>query len=277
MAPPSREWRKDTRRGGYATMTLAVLVGYTWISASQQVVVLANGQTRHAASWWGWPLVSSAVLLLAGAYVVLATYFDRWPILGREWTEVDHSTRYALWFQGLDLSWSLPNDRPGMIDVIITMIVSNGGNAGSIRAHFEKFLVELNGLKPADTESGTRDLRLLPSETKTRFFRLGLMQGLSQGTMEGALEYSILYGPPTGFPMYRRTHKLNFWETFPITQDMIRTGNFGQAKILWADIEPEQDIDVPGHMPPVVITSAVAQPSLSVGNKVLGSSPDADS
>ena len=61
MAPPSRDWKKDTRRGGYATMTLAVLVGYTWISASQQLVVLSNGQIRHAAAWWGWPLIASGV------------------------------------------------------------------------------------------------------------------------------------------------------------------------------------------------------------------------
>jgi hypothetical protein len=274
MAPPSREWRRDTRRGGYATMTLAVLVGYTWVSASQQLVVLANGQIRHAASWWGWPLIASALLLIAGAYVVLATYFDRWPILGREWTEVDHSTRYALWFQGLNFSWGLSNDKPGMIDCVMTMILSNGGDAGPIRAHFEKFLVELNGLKPTGTESGTRDLRLLPSETKTRYFRLGLIQGLPEGEMQGVLEYSISYGPPTGFPVYRRTHKIRFWQTFPITLDMVTTGDFGLTTIQWADIEPEEDADVPGYMPPIALASPGVQPSAIEGKRVADSPSD---
>ncbi len=224
-APISREWRITTRRGAYGAMVLALTVGYTWVSATRD---------------WGWPLFPAAALLIVGLYVLLTTYVDQLPTIFRR--EYDNSTKYTLWFDTFSQGWIKNEDDPRKFGLRAKLTFSNGGNQ-IIQFIVERFDLDVK-VDDADSVSGgtssTTPFRLLPGRGKTVFFD-GL--GISEGTISGTIRYAINYGPPSGFPSYRRTHAIEFQSIEPITGDMV-ANSVERIVLDWWDLKPEEDEDL---------------------------------
>jgi hypothetical protein len=225
QAPISPEWRTTTRRGAYATMILALTLGYTWISATRD---------------WGWPLLPSATLLIAGIYVFLTTYFDRLPaIFGRD-RPVDHSTKYTLWFDGFSQAWSIDEDDPSKLNLRAILTFLNGGNQ-IIQFTVEQLELEVVGADSVSRTSFTDPFRLLPNRGKSVW---PPALSISEGKISGTIRYAMKYEPPSGFPSYRRTHVICFTSAQPITGDFV--ANSAEPNVLdWWDLKPEEDEDLP--------------------------------
>lgn len=222
----SPEWRTTTRRGAYATMTLALLIGYTWISATRD---------------WGWPLLPSAVLLIAGIYVLLTTYVDRLPaIFGRDYIPVDRSTKYTLWFDGFRQGWGVDDDDRSKLYLRAILTFVNGGNQ-IIQLKIERLELEVDGVDPVSRAPYTTShFRLLPGRSRN-FWPPAVR--ISEGAISGTVRYAITYGPPTGFPSYRRTHAISFTSTEPVTGDKV-ANSVDRIVPDWWDLEPEEDEDL---------------------------------
>jgi hypothetical protein len=226
LMPVSPEWRRDTRRGAYAAMTLGLLVGYTWIAATRD---------------WGWPLIPAALILLGGIYVLLTTYYDRLPpVLGRERIPVDHSTKYTLSFIDQFAGWSVNEDQPDRLDVQLAITLGNGGT-GIIQVHLDDLQVQMMGIKQESNIFITRDFRLLPGQTK-RFWAPAI-RSIPEGATGGEIEYEITYGPPTGFPKYIRRHHIAIMESQPITLEMVKNKKFDNVTLYNRDMQAESDED----------------------------------
>jgi hypothetical protein len=227
QAPISSKWRTTTRRGAYAAMILALTVGYTWVSATQD---------------WGWPLLPAAVILIAGIYVLLTTYVDSLPIFGRE-RPVDHSTKYTLWFDQTWDTWSINVNDPGKLDLYMALQFSNGGNK-VIEFWVDQLDMEVDGAESVSYASDLRGLRLLPGRNR----RVGLpwVRGIPEGSVSGTIRYAMYYGPPPlSRPSYRRTHTIRFALTQPITCDMVANSGLEGVETEWWDVQSEEDKDLP--------------------------------
>jgi hypothetical protein len=223
-APISSEWRTTTRRGAYAAMILALTLGYTWISATRD---------------WGWPILPSAALLVVGIYVLLTTYIDQLPaIFGRD-RPVDHSTKYTLWLDTFLHSFSISEDDPSKLNLRVSLKFVNGGNQ-IIEVAVDQLSVEVevNGANSVTSITSTSLFRLLPGRGRT--FWPPDPAVIPQGTISGTVRYAITYGPPGGFPSYRRTHVMWFASTQPITGDIVANS---AERIVFdiGDHEPEED------------------------------------
>jgi hypothetical protein len=244
QVPVSNEWRHEWRRNGAGLMTVATVAGAGYISACQTFVVLSNGRLTHP-KWWSWPFWACLILAAAGLYAFLASYHDSLPFPGRE-RPVDHSTKYALGLQSLNLNirlWAAESTDPGRIDSQVGLVLLNGTQDKFLRAYLEKLEVTIAGIAPESDEYATREIRILPQNSRT-FFSPYIMK-LPQGdNIGGELSYSIVYGPPSRFPAYRRTHKLRF-----NTRQILNPGITDFGGVEWYDIEPEKDEDLPDGAP----------------------------
>jgi hypothetical protein len=225
--PTSPEWRSTTRRGAYAAMTLALLLGYTWISATRKV---------------GWPLLPAAVLLLAGGYVLITTYVDRLPaVLGRDRLPIDSRTKYTLWLDQLVATWSITPYDPAKLALRMAILMTNGGNE-VLQIKIERLELEVNGVNPVSYHGAITGYRILPGRSKQSWPPWVL--GVPEGTVLGTIRYSIIYGPPSGFPSYRRTHAISFVVNKQMTCDMVRNSHLDGVVTQWEDLEPEEDQDL---------------------------------
>lgn len=83
------------------------------------------------------------------------------------------------------------------------------------------------------------------------------------------MSYSIIYGPPGGFPAYRRTHTIMFYTHQILTREFNDLGG-----VDWQDIEPEKDEDLPDGAPEVPESQTAATvPSIPEGTAPTGGDP----
>lgn len=244
--PVSQEWRREWRRNGAGLMTVATVAAAGYVSACQTFVVLKDGKLTHP-SWWSWPFWVCLLLAAGGFYTFLASYHDRFPFPGRE-RPIDHSTKYSLGLQSVSLGiriWSMESPEPGRYDVQVVLDLVNGTQDKFIRAYLENMSVTVAGIAPEFDIYSTREIRILPRNI--RGFRSPYIMKVPMGdNIRGELSYTIIYGPPSGFPAYRRTHKLIF-----NTRQILNPGITDLGGVDWQDIEPETDEDLPDGAPPV--------------------------
>ncbi len=244
--PVSQDWRKEWRRNGGGLMTVAAAAAAAYISACQTFVVLSNGKLTHP-SWWSWPFWVCLIIAGVGIYAFLASYHDELPFLGRERT-VDHSTKYSLGLQGVNLTirkWTDDSPEPERLDARIALVLVNGNNDRFLRAYLEKMDVEISGIKPESNDYSCREIRILPRNS--RFFWSPFVMNIPVGdNVIGQVSYSIIYGPPSGFPAYRRTHKIVFRTHGILNREVTNLGGTD-----WQDLEAEADEDLPDGAPPV--------------------------
>jgi hypothetical protein len=194
--------------------------------------VTPTGRLVHP-SWWQWPLWVCFLGLFVGAYIVLTTYHDRFPMFGRA-RAVDHSSRFSLGLNSVALTVLF--DPAGTLAVRVGLDLISGGSS-VIEVHLDEMDVQVMGRPPDNNEFSTRDIRILPSRVKQ--FRSSFVSGLAPGTLiSGEISYTVTYGPAIGFPRYRRKHKVGFGTLREITAiDM-------PSPIDWWDLAPETDEDV---------------------------------
>jgi hypothetical protein len=249
--PVSRDWRNEWRRNGAGLMTLATIAGAGYVSACQTFVVLSNGKLTHP-SWWSWPFWLCLILAAAGLYSFLASYHDRIPFPGRE-RVVDHSTKYSLGLQAVHLNlrvWTDDSPEPGRYDARPALEFVNGTQDKFLRAYLENMDVTIAGLSPESNSYSSREIRILPRNS--RLFRSPYIMRVPTGdNIRGEIAYSIIYGPPAGFPAYRRTHKLGF-----NTRQILNPGVIDLGGVDWHDIEPEADEDLPNGASEILDSNA---------------------
>jgi hypothetical protein len=243
-APPLWEppvlpaWQRDCRRNGGAIASLFLVALLAWITASQTFIVLNDNKLVHPSSL-SWPLYVCIAGILAGCYVFAAADHKHLPIYGRQFEAPDHSMKYSLWFQGVEIEWINYEDEPDTQYASLGIMVSNGGHGSPIVVEVERLDIEMNGVKPA-TVPNFIPLRLLPNQSKR--FMSNRLDNIPHGNTAGIIDYSLSYGPVNGFPVYRRTHKVRFQMRKPITPNLIRSE--GGPGLTWIELEPEVDIDI---------------------------------
>jgi hypothetical protein len=236
--PVSPDWQRECRRNGAAIASLFLVALLAWITASQTFIVLNGNKLVHPSSL-SWPLYVCIAGILVGAYVFAAADRRYLPILGREFEKPDHSMKYSLWFQDVAIEWWTFSDKPDKVTAQIGIWISNGGRESPIVVEVERLDVEMNGVRSA-TSKGFIPLRFLPNQRK-RFLSDGL-DDIPHGNTSGTVDYSLRYGPVSGFPVYRRTHKVRFQMRKLITPNLIRSE--GGPGLTWIELEPEVDTDI---------------------------------
>lgn len=251
--PISVNWRKDCRRNGAAIISLFLIALLAWITASQTFIVLSGSKLVHPSSL-GWPLYICIAGALLGSYIFAAADRKWMPIPGREYEKPDHSLKYSLWFKDIAIEWLTYSDEPDKIYALVGIWISNGGRNSPIVVEVEKLDVVLNGVTP--TSSGNYiPLRFLPDQTKR--FLSSRLDHIPHGNAAGEISYSLKYGPVSGFPVYRRTHKISFQLRTPIDPAVVKSG--GASSWLWTELEPELDTDM--NPPPQAGISDFSRPS----------------
>ena len=236
--PVSPGWQKDCRRNGAAIVSLFLVALLAWITASQTFIVLNGNKLVHPSSL-SWPLYLCIAGVLLGGYVFAASGQSWLPIPGREYEKPDHRMKYSLWFQEVVVEWNTSSREPYKINALAGIGISNGGNDTPIIVEVERLDVQLNGVTPT-TSKYFFQLRLLPNQRKDLLS--DLIDDIPRGNASGEIAYSLRYGPVSGFPVYRRTHKVRFQIRAPITSAMIRGGQV--PGLTWTELEPEQDTDI---------------------------------
>ena len=244
--PVSQEWRREWRRNGGGLMTVATAAAAAYISACQTFIVLSNGRLTHP-SWWSWPFWICLVIAAIGIYAFLASYHDELPFPGRERT-VDHSSKYSLGLQTVGLTvrrWTDDSPEPGRADARISLMFVNGNNDRFLRAYLEKMDVTIAGIALESNDYSCREIRILPRNS--RLFWSPFIMNIPIGdNVKGQVSYSIIYGPPSGFPAHRRTHRIEFTSHGILTREIADIGG-----IDWQDLEAEADEDLPNGAPAV--------------------------
>ncbi len=267
--PVSREWRNEWRRNGAGLMTVATVAGAGYVSACQTFIVLSDGKLTHP-SWWSWPFWLCLALAVTGFYAFLASYHDRLPFPGRE-RIVDHSTKYSLGLQNVHINlriWTNESPEPGRNDAQTALEFVNGTQDKFLRAYLEDMNVTIAGIPPELNAYSSREIRILPRNS--RLFRSPYVMRIPTGdNIRGEISYSIVYGPPSGFPAYRRTHKLGF-----NTRQILNPGIIDLGGVNWYDIEAEADEDLPNGAP--VVSESNAQVTVESASDVASSLPIRD-
>jgi len=147
--------------------------------------------------------------------------------------------KYSLWFQEVTIEWHTFSEEPDTLYAQVGIWISNGGHGSPIVVEVEKLDVEMNGVN-SPTSKNFLPLRLLPNQRKR--FMSDRLDNLPHGNTTGVVTYSLKYGPVSGFPVYRRTHKVRFQLRMPITPLLIRSGV--APGLTWTELEPEVDTDV---------------------------------
>jgi hypothetical protein len=130
-------------------------------------------------------------------------------------------------------------DEPDKIFAQVGIWISNGGREAPIVAEVETLVIELNGIV-SPTSKNYIPMRLLPNQRKR--FLSDRLDNIPPGNTSGEISYSLKYGPVSGFPVYRRMHKIRIQLRMPITPDLIRNGL--APGMVWTELEPELDTDV---------------------------------
>lgn len=177
--------------------------------------------------------------MLLGGYIFAAADSSWIPIPGREYEKPDHSTKYSLWFQEPVIEWHTYTDEPDKIFAQVGIWISNGGREAPIVAEVETLVIELNGIV-SPTSKNYIPTRLLPNQRKR--FLSDRLDNIPPGNTSGEISYSLKYGPVSGFPVYRRMHKIRIQLRMPITPDLIRNGL--APGMVRTELEPELDTDV---------------------------------
>jgi hypothetical protein len=243
-------------------MTVAAVAAAGYISACQTFVVLSNGKLTHP-SWWSWPTWIFLTLATAGFYTFLASYHDFLPFPGRE-RPVDHSTKYSLGLERVDINlmvWTDSSAEPGRYDAQVVLVLINGTQDKYLRAYLESMSVSIAGITPQDEAWSTREVRILPRNSKS-FRSPHIIRVPTGDNIRGELSYSIIYGPPSGFPAYRRTHRLAF-----NTRQILNPGITDLGGVDWQDLEPEADEDLPDGAPPVSPATPSEKPGDSTADE----------
>lgn len=235
--PISANWRKDRRRNGAGIVSLFLVAMLGWITVSQTFIVLANNRLVHPSSL-SWPLYLCLAGIAGGCYVFLAADRKWMPFPGREYESPDHSTRYTLWFAEPTIEWRTFSAEPHNIHAQVGILIKNGGTVLPIVTYLEKLDVKLNDVGSV-MENYALPLRLLPDQIK-RFISDGFGP-IPHGNTTGEISYTIRYGPVSGFPVYRRTHKVRIHVRQPITPQIVSLNPPG---LTWYELEPELDTDV---------------------------------
>jgi hypothetical protein len=221
-------------------MTVFVVAALTWLVTVHTPIPLGNGKLVHL-SYLGWPLAFFAVGAGIGFYIFLAAT-QRWmPIYGRRY---DESSKYALTFNGMAIQWELSPDF-ARLGARVALRLGNGGST-PIQVYIERLGVTINAIAATLDTPATRRLRLLPNQI--RECRAPTLRDIPFGNVQGTMSYAISYGPVSGAPVYRRTHKIYFTVDEPITLAGIRAGVTGTND--WTDLDEEKDEDMPdGYVP----------------------------
>jgi hypothetical protein len=236
--PVLPEWQRDCRRNGAAMASLFLVALLAWITASQTFIVLNGNKLVHPSSL-SWPLYICLAGIVIGSYVFASADRRYLPIPGREFEKPDHRMKYSLWFQEVAIEWLDYSDEPDTLYAQVGIWISNGGHESPIVVEVEKLNVEMNGIE-SPTSRSFLPLRLLPNQRKR--FLSDRLDNVPHGNNSGTITYSMKYGPVSGFPVYRRTHKIRFQLRIPITPSLIRSGV--TPGWTWTELEPEIDIDV---------------------------------
>lgn len=236
--PALPEWQRDCRRNGAAIVSLFLVALLAWITASQTFIVLNGNKLVHPSSL-SWPLYICIAGILVGAYVFAAADRKYLPIPGREFEKPDHRMKYSLWFQEVTIEWHDFSEEPDKLYAQVGIWISNGGRESPIVVEVERLDVEMNGVK-ASTSKNFLPLRLLPNQRKR--FMSDRLDDVPHGNTSGIVTYWLKYGPVSGFPIYRRTHKVSYQLRMPITPGLIRSG--GTPGLTWTELEPETDVDL---------------------------------
>jgi hypothetical protein len=246
LVPVSQEWRKEWRRNGAGLMTLATIAGAGYVSACQTFVVLSSGKLTHP-SWWSWPFWICLILAVGGFYIFLAAYHDNFPFPGRE-RPIDHSMKYSLGLQEVRLNliiWTPNSVEPGRVDARAGIVLINGTQDQFMRVYLEEMTVSIAGIAPESVVYSCREIRILPRNVKL-FWSPSVSRIPRGDTIRGEISYTVVYGPPNGFPAYRRTHKVQFNTRNIFESDVIELGG-----IDWQDLETETDEDLPDGAPEI--------------------------
>jgi hypothetical protein len=238
----SPEWQRDCKRNGAGITTLFVVAALAWLTGSHTLIPLSNGKVIHP-SWLGWPLYLCVAGIALGAYVYEAATHEKLWIPGRRYTPVDHSFRYSLWFDEFNphIGIGVDGSEPGHLSATVGISFTNGGTAGPISVHMEKLQVTINGLAPLPNVFLSPDFRLLPD--RSRRMSSATVNRIPPGPFNGELEYSVTYGPPIGFPVYRKTQRIRFQTSRPVTLEGAKDDLTGLS-VSYSVIEPEIDIDI---------------------------------
>ena len=167
--------------------------------------------------------------------------------------------KYSLGLQGVDMNiriWTDDSPEPGRYDARIILVFVNGTQDKFLRAYLESMTVSIAGITPEDDTWSTREIRILPRNSRS--FRSPYIMKVPTGdNIQGEVSYSVIYGPPGGFPAYRRTHKLSFG-----TRQILNPGITDLGGVNWQDLEPEADEDLPDGAPSVAPVGPSAKPEV---------------
>jgi hypothetical protein len=236
----SPSWRKECTRNGAAIASLFIVALLSWVTASQTFVVLRGSKLVHPATL-SWPLYVCLGGIAIGGYVFAGGHWKRIPMLGlREWEKPDHRMKYSLWFQDVSIEWHNLLDKPESLNAQVGVWISNGGQNSPIVVRLERMDIEVNNVRWTANGDGYLPLRLLPNQRK-RFFSARI-DNIPHGVVIGTITYSLRYGPVSGFPEYRRTHRVRFQLREPITPPLIRSNKV--VGWTWTELDPEVDIDI---------------------------------
>jgi hypothetical protein len=237
-APVLPDWQSDCRRNGAGIVSLFLVALLAWITASQTFIVLNGNKLVHPSSF-SWPFYICLAGIVAGGYVFAAADRKYLPIFGREFERPDHRMKYSLWFQDVAIQWNDFAAEPTTLYAQAGIWISNGGRDLPIVVEVEKLDIEMNGVR-STTNPEFPPLRLLPNQRKR--FLSDRLDNLPHGNTSGIITYALKYGPVSGFPVYRRTHKVSFQLSKPVTPALIKSG--ATPGLVWTELEPEVDIDI---------------------------------
>jgi hypothetical protein len=230
MATIRNDAQMERRRlGGGIVVTSLILTG-GWFSASQSFVTKQNGQLVHPSpyTWFFWLLVFG---IGAGVYITASTTWE-W-LLPAKWRPVDHSTMYSLAMEDAVININMNKNKLVSVGVKPGIQLINGG-PGVIQYKIESMNAQASGKTVDNPVFLTAGKRLLPGHRQTYFFPMILDVPITSPIM-GTLEYVATYGPPSGTPRYRRTHKIGF----ALSGIDVASGTYGSHE--YFDMQSETD------------------------------------
>jgi hypothetical protein len=238
--PVSPEWKKDCKRNASGVMAASFTAGFAWIVASHTFIVLNNGRLIHP-STLGWPLYICIVIFAIGTYMYLSSEYEQLPLPWRKYAPVDHSAKDSLWFEKIEIKGSAPYG--GDSDRFAMAAGPRLGNAGSstLLVKIEKLSVSV-GEKSATSDP---DITFPLPPGRSQGVQSVPVDQIPSGAGNGEICYSVTYGPVSGYPVYRLTHKLSFNFSKPITAKLISRGDLTKVAVNALDIERSTEIVLP--------------------------------
>jgi hypothetical protein len=214
-------------------MGIAALAGGGWLSASQSFVTLGKDDQLVHPSPIGWPLLVCGIAFLLAAYAYVSTYW-LWLLPARV-RPVDHSAMYGLAMIGFSPTLAVPKDDPAAFILKLGVMFYNASPV-VISYEVERMTVSIAGEEqdPGAAQWLTTGGRLLPGHGRAFNYHPLSVSPRSEEYV-GEMYYRASYGPISGSPRYRKTHRFEF-NLFGISPPETLGGNE------WWDIESEQDV-----------------------------------